>query len=90
MSNEPYGYAGNQLRISLNTQEVKTEQIDPGVLRKYLGGAGYGARVLYDELSPGIDPLSPANKLMFVTSPLTANRIGFPEAGVSYSVLNLL
>jgi aldehyde:ferredoxin oxidoreductase len=75
MSNELYGYAGNQLRISLNTGEAKTEQIDPGVLRKYLGGAGYGARVLYDELSPGIDPLSPANKLMFVTSPLTANRI---------------
>ncbi len=46
MGNELYGYAGRQLRISLKTGEAKVEQIDPGVLRKYLGGAGYGARVL--------------------------------------------
>jgi len=31
--------------------------------------------VLYDEIPKGINPLSPENKLMFITSPLTANRI---------------
>jgi len=36
---------------------------------------GYGARVLYDELEKGIDPLSPDNKIIFATSPLTANNI---------------
>jgi aldehyde:ferredoxin oxidoreductase len=38
-------------------------------------GAGYGARILYDELKKGIDPLSKANKLIFATSPLSLNRI---------------
>jgi aldehyde:ferredoxin oxidoreductase len=51
------------------------EEIDSEVLKKYLGGAGYGARVLYDEIEKGIDPLSPDNKIIFATSPLTANNI---------------
>ena len=70
-----YGYAGKQLRISLSEKKVKVEDVDPDVMRKYLGGAGYGARILYDELEKGTDPLEPANKLLFSTSPLTANKI---------------
>jgi len=70
-----YGYAGKQLRISLNNRKVTVENIDPKVLRKYIGGAGYGARILYDELKKGIDPLSKANKLIFATGPLSLNRI---------------
>jgi len=54
---------------------VTVENIDAKVLRRYLGGAGYGARILYDELKKGIDPLSKANKLIFTTSPLSLNRI---------------
>jgi aldehyde:ferredoxin oxidoreductase len=70
-----HGYAGRQLRISLSDGAVAFEDIDAGVMRKYLGGAGYGARILYDELAAGVDPLSPANKLVFSTSPLTMNSI---------------
>lgn len=70
-----YGYSGKQLRISLNNKKVKVEDIDAGIMRQYLGGAGYGVRVLYDELKKGVDPLSKENKLIFATSPLTANRI---------------
>ncbi len=70
-----YGYAGKQLRISLNNRKVTVENIDPKVLRRYLGGTGYGARILYDELKKGIDPLSKANKLIFATGPLSLNRI---------------
>lgn len=75
MDKPTYGYAGKQLRISLNNRKVTVENIDPKVLRKYLGGAGYGARILYDELKKGIDPLSKANKLIFATGPLSLNRI---------------
>jgi len=75
MDKPTYGYAGKQLRISLNNRKVTVENIDPKVLRKYLGGTGYGARILYDELKKGIDPLSKANKLIFATSPLSLNRI---------------
>jgi len=75
MDKPTYGYAGKQLRISLNNGKVTVENIDPKVLRRYLGGTGYGARILYDELKKGIDPLSKANKLIFATSPLSLNRI---------------
>lgn len=71
----PYGYFGKQLRISLRNKEIIKENIDVTILRKYLGGAGYAARVLYDEIPQGTHSLSPENKLMFATSPLTANRI---------------
>ncbi len=75
MDKDLCGYFGRQLRVSLGTKEVRAEEIDPDVLKKYLGGVGYGARVLYDELKKGIDPLSPDNKIVFATSPLTANNI---------------
>ena len=70
-----YGYFGKQLRASLNSKEILKENIDASILRKYLGGAGYAARVLYDEIPKSTHPLSPENKLIFATSPLTANRI---------------
>jgi len=75
MGEDICGYFGKQLRISLDTGEASTEEIDPEVLKEYLGGVGYGARVLYDEIEKGIDPLSPDNKIIFATSPLTANNI---------------
>jgi aldehyde:ferredoxin oxidoreductase len=75
MGEDLCGYFGKQLRISLDTGEASTEEIDPEVLKEYLGGVGYGARVLYDEIEKGIDPLSPDNKIIFATSPLTANNI---------------
>ncbi|MFQ6618941.1 MAG: aldehyde ferredoxin oxidoreductase family protein, partial [Fidelibacterota bacterium] len=75
MGKSIFGYEGKQLRISLSNRRVAVENIDPHVLRKYLGGAGYGARILYDELKKGIDPLSKDNKLIFATSPLSLNRI---------------
>ena len=53
MSKDLCGYFGKQLRISLDTKETSVEEIDSAVLKKYLGGVGYGARVLYDEIKKG-------------------------------------
>jgi aldehyde:ferredoxin oxidoreductase len=39
----------------------------------YLGGRGLGARLLYDLLPVGTDPLSPENLLLFLTGPLTGS-----------------
>jgi aldehyde:ferredoxin oxidoreductase len=69
------GYMGKQLRINLTKKEIKVESLDSNVLKKYIGGVGYGAKLLYDELKARIDPLSADNKLVFATSPLTANNI---------------
>jgi len=68
------GYVGKQLRISLYNKTYKTEKIDTQVLEDYLGGVGYSAKILYEELKPGIDPLNPENKIIFATGPLTSYR----------------
>jgi len=69
------GYMGKQLRISLKDKSYKTEKIDTQVLKDYLGGVGYAAKILYEELEKGIDPLSPDNKIIFATGPLTSYRV---------------
>jgi len=66
-----YGYAGKVLRIDLGKGKVVREELRKDLLKLYLGGTGYAARIIWDELKRGIDPLSPANKLIASTGPLT-------------------
>jgi aldehyde:ferredoxin oxidoreductase len=66
------GYAGKILRINLGDKYVKEEPVSEDLARKYLGGAGFAIKYLYDELKPGTDPLGPDNKLIFAVGPLTA------------------
>ena len=69
------GYAGKLLRVFLDEKKVKEENLNFDDLRKYIGGVGYGAKLLYDEVKEGIDPLGPNNKMVLTTSPLTMNAI---------------
>ena len=43
-SSYPYGYAGKLLRIDLTEGKISTEEPQPEMLRKFLGGVGYGAK----------------------------------------------
>ncbi|NPA40081.1 MAG: aldehyde ferredoxin oxidoreductase family protein [Thermodesulfobacteria bacterium] len=67
----PGTYAGKLLRVNLSTGEIKKEEIPEELLRKFIGGRGLASKYLFDELDPTVDPLSPDNKLIFVTGPLT-------------------
>jgi len=60
-------YTPKLLRANLTTGDFKEEV---KVVRDFVGGRGFGIKYLYQELSPGIDPLSPANKLLFTIGPL--------------------
>ena len=71
-------YAGKILKVDLSLGTKRVQELDEGFARKYLGGAGFCSRILYDAIEPGIDPLSPANVLMFATGPLTGTL--FPQA----------
>lgn len=66
-----YGYHGKLLRINLKTQEVKVEALDVELAKKFIGGRGLGTKFMMDEVDPRVDALSPENKLMVVTGPLT-------------------
>jgi aldehyde:ferredoxin oxidoreductase len=45
--------------------------LDLGLAKKFIGGRGLASKILYDELDPQVDPISPKNKLIFATGPLT-------------------
>ncbi|RKD28809.1 aldehyde ferredoxin oxidoreductase family protein [Thermohalobacter berrensis] len=66
-----YGYNGKLLRINLREKTVKTEDLDLEKAKKYIGGRGLGTKILMEEVDPKVDPLSPENKLIFMTGPLT-------------------
>ena len=61
----------HSLTIDLSTGSNSVGIIKNDVMQKYLGGSGLGAYLLYPELSPDLDPLSPEAPLAFVTGPLT-------------------
>ena len=70
-----YGYHGKVMLIELDEQSIRWESLDETVLRRFLGGTGLGAYLLYTYSPPGVDPLSPENPLIFVTSPLVGSRL---------------
>ena len=71
----PKGYAGKLLFVDLTTGVITEEPLEEDVCRKFLGGAGLGAKILYERMKPGIDPLASEAILGFVTGPFTATGV---------------
>lgn len=65
---------GRALSIDLTTKTIATEKIGEDIVNKFIGGKGLAAKILYDELEPGADPLSPDNILVVATGPLTGTN----------------
>ena len=59
------------LRIDLTHHQIDHIKVPEEWAREYLGGASLAARLLYDYLTPELDPLSPDSPLLFLTGPLT-------------------
>ncbi|MFH1243571.1 MAG: aldehyde ferredoxin oxidoreductase family protein [Pseudomonadota bacterium] len=64
------GWTGRCLRVNLTNGRFQHEDIPYELMEGYLGGRGLGAKVLSDEIDPSVDPLSPDNKVIFVSGPL--------------------
>ncbi len=67
------GVCGKLLDIDLTSGKQKEIVISDETAKKYIGGRGLGARLLYDLLPPKTDPLSPENLLIFLTGPFTGS-----------------
>ena len=65
------GYGGKILRVNLSNGKISSEPLPDKLARDYLGGRGFAAKILYDELKPGIDPLGPENKLVVASGPMS-------------------
>ena len=67
------GYAGRILEVDLTRRSHAWKPLDEEIARQYIGGKGYGTRMLYDRTEPGNDPLGPDNPLIFATGPLNGS-----------------
>ncbi len=78
------GWTGTVLRVDLTRHEITKEPLNLEWARSYVGGRGVAARYLSEELDPQVDALSPDNKLIFATGPLTGTNA---SCGARYMVV---
>ena len=65
-----HGYAGKVLRVYLTEGKVTVEVLREELVLHYIGGKGFGAKILFEELKPRIDPYDPSNLLVFAAGPV--------------------
>ena len=77
-------WAGRILRVDLTNGLVKAEPLNMDWARAYIGSRGLASKYLVEEMDPKTDPLSPANKLIWATGPLTGTMA---STGGRYTVV---
>jgi aldehyde:ferredoxin oxidoreductase len=73
------GWTGQILRVDLTTKSYRAEPFSEEFAHTWIGGRGFAAKYLYDELAPGIDPLGPENKFVVAVGPISG--ISAPNTG---------
>jgi aldehyde:ferredoxin oxidoreductase len=74
MTKMPGGYLGQILRVDLENSSITVEPLDESLLPGFIGGAGLGARYLYNEVPPGVEWNDPENRLCFFSGPFGGTR----------------
>ncbi len=77
-------WAGKLLRVDLTAGTVKSEPLNMAWARAYIGSRGLGSKYLVEEVDAKVDPLSPANKIIWATGPLTGTMA---STGGRYTVI---
>jgi aldehyde:ferredoxin oxidoreductase len=79
-----FGYAGKFLFVDLTEKRIWVEEFAQEFSDLYFGGYGFGAKILFDRMNPGADPLGPENIIGFITGPVVATGAMF---GGRYTVV---
>ena len=77
-------WAGKILRVNLTNGTVASEPLRMDWARQYLGSRGLGTKYLVEEMDATVDPLSPDNKMIWCTGPLTGTMA---STGGRYTVI---
>jgi len=75
-------YAGYILRVNLDDESIQKEPLPEALVRQFIGGRGFVAKILYDEIAPGTEPFDPQNLLIAATGPLTGHFV--PASGKTH------
>ena len=70
-----HAFWGRLLHIDLGSGTSTYRELEEARLRKYLGGVGLGTSLLYEYAPAGVDPLAPANPLIFTSAPLVGTGL---------------
>jgi aldehyde:ferredoxin oxidoreductase len=65
------GYMGKLLEVDLSSNKTMTVETDLDTAKNFIGGKGYGAKLIWDRVPENIKPLDPENLLIFMLGPLT-------------------
>jgi len=76
------GYTGKILRIDLSSGRIETPPLAEDLAQRFIGGRGFVAKILFDEVKPGTDPFDPANVLAAATGPLSGHLL--PASGKTH------
>jgi aldehyde:ferredoxin oxidoreductase len=80
-----YGYQGKMLVIDLTEGRFQVENFEELFVRNYMGGVGFGIKLLYDRLTPQVDPLSPENQLILCTATSRCQHLWHLGARIIFS-----
>jgi aldehyde:ferredoxin oxidoreductase len=69
------GYAGNMVYADLSAGKVTIKPTPPELKKQYIGGRGFGIRLLTDLVDPKTDPLGEKNILVYAAGPLTGTGV---------------
>jgi aldehyde:ferredoxin oxidoreductase len=75
---------GKVLRVNLTAGTITEEPLNMQWAQEYLGSRGLATKYLVEETDPKVDPLSPENKMIMTTGPLTGTMA---STGGRYSVV---
>lgn len=64
------GYAGEELHVDLTREKVTKVELSEADCKKFIGGRGMDAKILFDSVSPGTNPLGPGNVVCLSTGPV--------------------
>ncbi|PKO84108.1 MAG: aldehyde ferredoxin oxidoreductase [Betaproteobacteria bacterium HGW-Betaproteobacteria-11] len=78
------GWNRKILRVDLTKGTCKAEPLNMEWAQEYLGQRGLATKYIVEEVDPKVDPLSPGNKLIMATGPLTGTMA---STGGRYSVI---
>jgi aldehyde:ferredoxin oxidoreductase len=74
-----FAHAGTILHVDLTAKKVWRTPLPEDLRGRFIGGRGVNAKLLWDLVRPGIDPLSPENVLIFGAGALTCTTA--PSSG---------
>lgn len=80
-----FGYIGKMLFVNLSDRTTEVRTFDEKFARLYLGGCGFGAKILYDEMPAHTDVFAPESIVGFIAGTLSGSSAFF---GGRYTVVS--